>query len=190
MKFAFIASCVFAAASQAMAAINVSSPWGQVTWTAGQTGEIAWTATAPEDTMNCDIQLLNGDYTHSNLVALITATETPIPCSVGKFNIYPLNDFSAGQYWIRIGQSSTNNWYYSGLFTYNGNGTVGPVSTAWTPATSTATAVEAPNASASPSTMEPGAIVAKAVAATSGSSTNKISALFTLTAIAVASMTI
>jgi hypothetical protein len=41
--------------------------------------------------------------------------------------MYPLNDFAAGQYWIRIGQNSTGNWYYSGLFTFSGNGTSKPI---------------------------------------------------------------
>jgi hypothetical protein len=38
-----------------------------------------------------------------------------------------LNDFAAGKYSIRIGQASTGNWYYSGLFTFNGTGSSKPI---------------------------------------------------------------
>lgn len=38
-----------------------------------------------------------------------------------------MNDFAAGKYSIRIGQASTGNWYYSGLFTFNGTGSSKPV---------------------------------------------------------------
>lgn len=41
--------------------------------------------------------------------------------------MYPLNDFASGQYWIRIGQASTNTWAYSGAFSFVGNGTASPV---------------------------------------------------------------
>ncbi|RCI06742.1 hypothetical protein CU098_013483 [Rhizopus stolonifer] len=180
MKTTLIAAGIVAAASQAMAAISVANPWGQVTWTSGGSGEITWTATAPEDTLNCDIQLLNGDYTNSNLVAQITGADTPIACSTGKFSIYPLNDFASGQYWIRIGQNSTSNWYYSGLFTFNGNGTVGPISTAWT-ASASATAA---TASVTPASVA----VKKAIAATSDASGLKASAALVLGAVAATAM--
>ena len=40
--------------------------------------------------------------------------------------IHPLNDFKSGDYWIRIGQSDKNNWAYSGVFKFKGNGTANP----------------------------------------------------------------
>lgn len=41
--------------------------------------------------------------------------------------MYPLNDFAAGSYWIRIGQASSGNWAYSSPFQFNGTGAAKPV---------------------------------------------------------------
>ncbi|KAG0741427.1 hypothetical protein G6F62_002823 [Rhizopus arrhizus] len=175
-----IAAGLLAAASQALAAITVVNPWGSSTWTAGGHGEISWNATSPDDTLNCDIQLLNGDNTHANLVAQITNPDTPIACSAGKYDMYPLNDFAAGQYWIRIGQNSTGNWYYSGLFTFSGNGTSKPISLA-----SSATVAPVAAATANPATSSNAAIgVAAASVNDAGSLT--ANAVLTLGAVAAA----
>lgn len=45
--------------------------------------------------------------------------------------MYPLNDFASGQYWLRIGQAANNNWFYSGVFNFNGTGTARPVCKFW-----------------------------------------------------------
>ncbi|CAO3692345.1 unnamed protein product [Rhizopus stolonifer] len=147
MKSSLLISGLVLTASQALAAITVITPWSTSVWTAGGTGEITWNVTAPESTLNCDIQLLNGDTANQNLVAQITSTSTPIACSAGKYGIYPINDFASGQYSIRIGQSATNNWYYSGLFTFNGTGTSKPISVV-----SSATAISGTAAAAAAAT--------------------------------------
>ncbi|RCH80849.1 hypothetical protein CU097_000315, partial [Rhizopus azygosporus] len=96
MKSAFLtAAAVVAAASQAAASITVVTPWASSTWSAGGHGEISWNATAPENALNCDIQLMNGEAKNANLVAQITNPATPIACSAGKYDMYPLNDFAS-----------------------------------------------------------------------------------------------
>jgi hypothetical protein len=35
-----------------------------------------------------------------------------------------LNDFKSGKYWVRIGQADKNAWTYSGVFDFEGKGTV------------------------------------------------------------------
>ncbi|KAG1563421.1 hypothetical protein G6F49_000050 [Rhizopus delemar] len=144
MKTSFFAAAgLVSAASQALASITVVSPWGTSVWSAGGHGEITWNATTPESTLNCDIQLMNGEAKNANLVAQVTDPSTPIACSAGKYDIHPLNDFAAGKYSIRIGQASTGNWYYSGLFTFNGTGSSKPISVVSTATSLSGTAAAA-----------------------------------------------
>lgn len=133
MKFSLLSAAgILAAVSQA-SAVTIVTPWANSVWTAGGHGDITWNATAADAGLKCDIYLLNGDYKNSNIVAQVTNPATPVDCSVGKFDIYPLNDFAAGNYWIRIGQSATGNWAYSGVFKFEGKGTSSPVSVVGTP---------------------------------------------------------
>ncbi|KAI9482870.1 MAG: hypothetical protein EXX96DRAFT_605969 [Benjaminiella poitrasii] len=126
MKFVLLAG-VISALSQ-VSAVTIVTPWAQSVWTAGGHGEITWNASATDATLKCDIYMLNGDFKNSNIVAQITDPATPVDCSAGKYDMYPLNDFASGQYWIRIGQASTGNWAYSSAFQFNGNGTSKPQS--------------------------------------------------------------
>ncbi|CAO3650505.1 unnamed protein product [Mucor hiemalis] len=133
MKFSLLSAAgIIAAVSQA-SAVTIVTPWANSVWTAGAHGDITWNTTAADATLKCDIYLLNGDYKNSNIVAQVTNPATPVDCSVGKFDIYPLGDFASGNYWIRIGQSSTGAWAYSGVFKFQGNGTSSPVSVVGTP---------------------------------------------------------
>ncbi|KAI8377426.1 uncharacterized protein BYT42DRAFT_344067 [Radiomyces spectabilis] len=128
MKSVFVSAlAMLAAASQAYAAITVVTPWADSLWTAGGHGNITWTTTAAEANLKCEIQMLNGNNTNANLVAYVTTPGTPVDCSVKQYDIHPLNDFAKGKYWIRIGQSSTNTWAYSGVFNFEGKGTANPL---------------------------------------------------------------
>ncbi|KAF7728770.1 hypothetical protein EC973_005608 [Apophysomyces ossiformis] len=118
---------------------TVVTPWKDNTWTAGGHGNITWTADAAEAGKKCEIQLMNGEAKNANLVAFVTDPKAPIDCAVKQFDIYPLNDFAKGQYWIRIGDSATNNWAYSGVFNFVGNGTANPLKLASTSGVATAT---------------------------------------------------
>ncbi|KAG0750117.1 hypothetical protein G6F57_000388 [Rhizopus arrhizus] len=172
MKTSFFAAAgLVSAASQALASITVVSPWGTSVWSAGGHGEITWNATTPESTMNCDIQLMNGEAKNANLVAQVTDPSTPIACSAGKYDIHPLNDFAAGKYSIRIGQASTGNWYYSGLFTFNGTGSSKPVSVVSTATSLSGTAAAAAAAATgNPAASGNAAAIGKAAASGSAAS--------------------
>lgn len=77
----------------------------------------------------------------------MTNPQSPVKCGVNEFEvrkscrpkkevglnskltlpiwqIAPLNDFKSGKYWVRIGQADTNTWTYSGVFDFEGKGTV------------------------------------------------------------------
>ncbi|KAI8647937.1 hypothetical protein BD408DRAFT_449028 [Parasitella parasitica] len=116
----------------------------------GGHGLISWNTTAADAGLKCDIYMLNGEFTNSNIVAQITDPSTPVDCSIGSYDMYPLNDFSSGSYWIRIGQASTSTWAYSSPFQFNGTGSARPVSIvsgASTAAVPTGTAAAAASAS-------------------------------------------
>ncbi|EIE78183.1 hypothetical protein G6F46_000065 [Rhizopus delemar] len=172
MKTSFFAAAgLVSAASQALASITVVSPWGTSVWSAGGHGEITWNATTPESTLNCDIQLMNGEAKNANLVAQVTDPSTPIACSAGKYDIHPLNDFAAGKYSIRIGQASTGNWYYSGLFTFNGTGSSKPISVVSTATSLSGTAAAAAAAATgNPAASGNAAAIGKAAASGSAAS--------------------
>ncbi|KAG1149046.1 hypothetical protein G6F37_001543 [Rhizopus arrhizus] len=171
MKTSFFAAAgLVSAASQALASITVVSPWGTSVWSAGGHGEITWNATTPESTLNCDIQLMNGEAKNANLVAQVTDPSTPIACSAGKYDIHPLNDFAAGKYSIRIGQASTGNWYYSGLFTFNGTGSSKPISVVSTATSLSGTAAAAAAATGNPAASGNAAAIGKAAASGSAAS--------------------
>ncbi|CAO3628107.1 unnamed protein product [Cunninghamella blakesleeana] len=138
MKFTAITGAL-ALASVAQA-VTVITPWANTTWTAGQNGLITWKADPSDAGLKCDIQLMNGDAKNANLVAYVTAAATPVDCSLGSYEIKPLNDFKAGQYSIRIGQKDKNQWAYSGLFNFVGKGSVGALQTAGQPAGGNGTA--------------------------------------------------
>ncbi|KAI7903877.1 uncharacterized protein BX663DRAFT_505542 [Cokeromyces recurvatus] len=131
MKFTLLAGAI-SVISQVSAVIIVN-PWADTTWVSGGQGEITWKITTADAGLKCEIYMLNGDYKNSNLVAQVTNPATPVDCSVGKYAIYPLNDFASGKYWIRIGQRSTGNWAYSAPFDFKGNGTAKPESIVVTP---------------------------------------------------------
>ncbi|KAI8990122.1 hypothetical protein BDB01DRAFT_780103 [Pilobolus umbonatus] len=126
MKFTLLSAAGLLTATQ-VAAVTIVTPWAQTVWTAGGKGDITWNATAADAGLKCDIQMMNGEYKNSNMVAQVSNPETPLDCSVGKFQIYPLNDFAAGDYWIRIGQAP-DSWAYSGVFKFDGKGTSKPFS--------------------------------------------------------------
>ncbi|CEP10549.1 hypothetical protein [Parasitella parasitica] len=130
MKFSVLSAAgLFAAINQAMA-VTIVTPWANTVWSAGGHGLISWNTTSADAGLKCDIYMLNGEYTNSNIVAQITDPSTPVDCSVGSYDMYPLNDFSSGSYWIRIGQASTGSWAYSSPFQFNGTGGARPVSIA------------------------------------------------------------
>ncbi|KAI8076327.1 uncharacterized protein BX664DRAFT_270956, partial [Halteromyces radiatus] len=127
MKFTVIATTTLAVASVAQAAITIVTPWADTTWNAGAHGAITWKTSGTDATQKCEIQLLNGNSSNANLVAYITDPKLPTDCSVGSFDIYPLNDFASGKYSIRIGQSASSTWAYSGVFNFVGNGSAKPL---------------------------------------------------------------
>ncbi|KAL0081411.1 hypothetical protein J3Q64DRAFT_1754923 [Phycomyces blakesleeanus] len=128
MKSVFFSTlAVLAAVVNTASAATFITPWANSTWTAGGHGNITWTASADEAALNCEIQMLNGEVGNANLVAYVTNPASPIACSAGKFDIYPLNDFASGKYSLRIGQSATGNWGYSGVFNFVGGGTIAPL---------------------------------------------------------------
>ncbi|KAI8329137.1 hypothetical protein BC941DRAFT_363039, partial [Chlamydoabsidia padenii] len=105
----------------------IVTPWADTTWNSGGHGNITWKATGADLTQKCEIQLLNGNSTNANLVAYVTDPKLPADCSSGSFDIYPLNDFAAGKYSIRIGQSASSTWAYSGVFNFVGKGAAKPL---------------------------------------------------------------
>ncbi|KAI8145165.1 hypothetical protein BJV82DRAFT_605138 [Fennellomyces sp. T-0311] len=128
MKSLFLSALALAAsASTAAATITVITPWADTTWTSGGRGNITWNTDAADNSKDCHIQMMNGNATNSNMVAYVTAPETPVKCSVKSYEIYPLNDFASGDYWIRVGQTDdAKSWGYSGVFKFKGNGTARP----------------------------------------------------------------
>ncbi|KAI9310643.1 hypothetical protein BX666DRAFT_1869300, partial [Dichotomocladium elegans] len=108
---------------------KIVTPWANTTWVSGGLGSITWTSAA-NDTGNCEIQLMNGNASNANMVAYVTSPGEPVNCTANAYNIYPLNDFASGQYWVRIGERISNAWVYSGVFTFQGNGTAKPLQTA------------------------------------------------------------
>ncbi|RUS21439.1 hypothetical protein BC937DRAFT_92691, partial [Endogone sp. FLAS-F59071] len=139
----------------------------------GGAGLITWNSTSGggADFTTCSIDLLNGDPKAANLVAHITST--PILVSLGQFQITPIQDFASGNnYWIRIG--NTGEWFYSGTFTFQGKGTIPPLSAASSGATAAAPTgvgiTPVPYSSAIPAT------ASKEVAAASSSLQASISA--------------
>ncbi|KAI9300486.1 hypothetical protein BJ944DRAFT_272968, partial [Cunninghamella echinulata] len=115
----------------------IITPWANSTWVSGQHGLITWKSDANEAKLKCDIQLMNGNAANANMVAYVTAPATPVDCSANSYDIYPLNDFAAGKYSIRIGQIATNTWAYSGLFEFQGKGNAKPFQLASSGAAST-----------------------------------------------------
>ncbi|GAN02080.1 hypothetical protein MAM1_0016c01520 [Mucor ambiguus] len=128
MKFSLLTAAGVLAAINQATAVTIVTPWASTVWSAGGHGLITWNATAADASLKCDIYLLNGEFTNSNIVAQITDPATPVDCSVGSYDMYPLNDFASGSYWVRIGQASTGNWAYSSPFKFNGTGAARPVS--------------------------------------------------------------
>ncbi|GAB5589392.1 hypothetical protein Unana1_04292 [Umbelopsis nana] len=154
MKFSLTAALALACASAASATtITVVTPWSSTVWVSGGHGSITWNVTSAGATSltECSIDMLDGASTNANVVAHVTSA--PIACTAGAFDIYPLGDFAAGQYWLRIGADP--NWFYSGKFQFQGKGTVGAVSAAWNASASavipTASVSLASGASALPS---------------------------------------
>ncbi|CAO3645886.1 unnamed protein product [Cunninghamella echinulata] len=128
MKFTAVASALtLASVAQA---VTVITPWANSTWVSGGDGVITWKSDANEAKLKCDIQLMNGNAANANMVAFVTAPETPVACSDNSYKISPINDFASGKYSIRVGQISTNTWAYSGLFEFQGKGTAQPKQTA------------------------------------------------------------
>ncbi|KAG2225470.1 hypothetical protein INT45_010297 [Circinella minor] len=140
MKSIFLSTlAIIASATYAAAEIKVITPWANTVWTSGGTGNITWTADSADASKDCHIQMMNGNATNSNMVAYVTAPDTPIKCSAEKYEIRPLNDFKAGDYWIRIGQTDdTKSWGYSGVFKFKGEGTAKPFHLASNPAAAAA----------------------------------------------------
>ncbi|CAO0803506.1 unnamed protein product [Mucor circinelloides] len=128
MKFSLLTAAGVLAAINQATAVTIVTPWASTVWSAGGHGLITWNTTAADANLKCDIYMLNGEFTNSNIVAQITNPATPVDCSVGSYDMYPLNDFASGSYWIRIGQASTGNWAYSSPFKFNGTGAAKPVS--------------------------------------------------------------
>ncbi|KAI9258834.1 hypothetical protein BDA99DRAFT_514296 [Phascolomyces articulosus] len=153
MKSIFLSAiALIASASYAAAEIKVVSPWGSTVWNAGGTGDITWTTEKADASKNCHIQMMNGNITNSNMVAYVTAPDTPVKCSMEKYQIKPLNDFEAGKYWIRIGQTDdAASWAYSGVFQFKGNGTAKPFHLASNPAAAAAAATSGGSSSGKPS---------------------------------------
>ncbi|KAI9305621.1 hypothetical protein BJ944DRAFT_230228 [Cunninghamella echinulata] len=116
------------AATLANAAIVIQEPWAKSSiWKSGQTATITWTFDPTDADKLCDIQMLGGEVKDANIVAHVTSPSKPVSCGAGRYEITPLNDFNKGQYWLRIGQESTNTWYYSGGFDFDGKGSVTPL---------------------------------------------------------------
>ncbi|KAI7896844.1 uncharacterized protein EV154DRAFT_490984 [Mucor mucedo] len=147
MKFTILSAAGILAAISQASAVTIVTPWASSPdWVSGGHGNITWTTTAADAGLKCDIYMLNGNVQNSNIVAQVTDPATPVDCSAGKFDIYPLGDFATGQYSIRIGQAATSTWVYSALFNFKGNGTSSPISVVASPsavANGTAAAVPA-----------------------------------------------
>ncbi|KAK4509271.1 uncharacterized protein ATC70_007621 [Mucor velutinosus] len=144
MKFSTVAVAALATAVASVSAnFTISEPWGETTWTAGGTGVVAWSASTDLLQSLCEIHLLTGNASDATFVTNFTANGNLVPCNYTKANLHPLPDYASGQYFIRIGPNGvvTDQYAYSGLFNFVGNGTVLPDGE--TPA-STSTAAAAP----------------------------------------------
>ncbi|KAJ8652760.1 hypothetical protein O0I10_011565 [Lichtheimia ornata] len=119
--------CTAALLSAVSAKITIVTPWAETTWTAGGHGNITWTSEKSDASQECQIQLMNGNASNANMVAFITSPASPVKCSDNRFDIYPLNDFESGKYWVRIGQRESDTWAYSGVFNFKGNGSATPL---------------------------------------------------------------
>ncbi|ORZ05449.1 hypothetical protein BCR42DRAFT_428321 [Absidia repens] len=196
MKFAAITTTTLAAASVAQAAITIVTPWADTTWNSGAHGNITWKAAGTDANQKCEIQLLNGNSSNANLVAYVTDPKLPVDCTSGSFDIYPLNDFAAGKYSIRIGQSASSTWAYSGVFNFVGKGAAKPlqVASGAAPASSGASAAASSGAAANGTSSSSASATGKtnstsaSAANASSSSTNGASsdATFSMAAVAAA----
>ncbi|KAI7887417.1 hypothetical protein K492DRAFT_202586 [Lichtheimia hyalospora FSU 10163] len=119
--------CAATLLSAVSAKITIVTPWAETTWTAGGHGNITWTSEKSDASQECQIQLMNGNASNANMVAFITSPASPVKCSDNRFDIYPLNDFESGKYWVRIGQRESDTWAYSGVFEFKGNGSATPL---------------------------------------------------------------
>ncbi|KAI8145048.1 hypothetical protein BJV82DRAFT_604697 [Fennellomyces sp. T-0311] len=123
MKSITVASiAVLGFVSNAAANLAVLTPWNGVTWMSGGTADVTWSADVNDASAECHIQLMNGDTNNGQVVAYITNPQVPVPCSDRRYDITPLNDFSPGEYWVRVG--SGDKWAYSSKFKFQGNGSV------------------------------------------------------------------
>ncbi|KAJ8656215.1 hypothetical protein O0I10_008009 [Lichtheimia ornata] len=161
-SFLLSAATLAAIATNAAATITVIAPWGSDVWNAGGQGNITWKHESADANLDCEIQMMNGNSSNSNMVAYITDPKSPVKCSADAFNIYPLNDFGSGDYWIRIGQSDKNNWAYSGVFKFKGNGTAKPYHLASNGASVAAAAATSGSAAASGKSASSSASASKA----------------------------
>ncbi|KAI8339896.1 hypothetical protein BC941DRAFT_511293 [Chlamydoabsidia padenii] len=126
MKSSFITlTAVASFVGYANAAMMFKDPWAQTKpWKSGEKALLKWTSDKADADKMCDIQMLNGDKLNSNIVATVTNPKSPVKCGVNEYEISPLNDFKSGKYWVRIGQADTDTWTYSGVFDFEGKGTV------------------------------------------------------------------
>ncbi|KAI9276989.1 hypothetical protein BDA99DRAFT_554926 [Phascolomyces articulosus] len=123
MKSLAIASiAVLGLVSNAAATINILTPWQDVAWKSGGHADVTWNADGNDANQLCHIQLMNGSTDDGQIVAYVTNPEAPVPCSDTRYDIAPLNDFSSGDYWIRIG--TDGRWVYSSKFHFDGKGTI------------------------------------------------------------------
>ncbi|KAI9313285.1 hypothetical protein BX666DRAFT_764571 [Dichotomocladium elegans] len=123
MKSLAISSIIALAVSSAAGSIAVIEPWSDSTWKSGGEGLIQWTSDPKEyENVMCNIQLMNGNPSNGQIVAHITEPQAPIPCTANELKVGPLNDFTPGDYWIRVGQGEK--WTYSHIFKFEGKGTV------------------------------------------------------------------
>ncbi|KAL7314492.1 hypothetical protein PS15m_006056 [Mucor circinelloides] len=129
MKFSTAAVAALATAvASASANFTIFEPWGETTWTAGETGVVTWSASTDLSQSLCEIHLLTGNATDATFVTNFTSNGNLVPCNYTKANLHPLPDYASGQYFIRIGPNGvvTSEYAYSGYFNYVGNGTVLP----------------------------------------------------------------
>ncbi|GAN01558.1 hypothetical protein MAM1_0009c00991 [Mucor ambiguus] len=129
MKFSTAAVAALTTAVASVSAnFTIYEPWGETTWTAGETGVVTWSASADLFQSRCEIHLLTGNATDATFVTNFTANGNLVPCNYTKANLHPLPDYASGQYFIRIGPNGavTDQYAYSGLFNFVGNGTVLP----------------------------------------------------------------
>ncbi|KAI7850071.1 hypothetical protein BDC45DRAFT_519327 [Circinella umbellata] len=123
MKSITIASLtILGFVSNAAASISVLTPWKDISWKSGGHADVTWSVDGEDYKKFCHIQLMNGSTDNGQLVAYVTNPEAPVPCTDERYDISPLNDFSSGDYWIRIGNNEK--WFYSSMFHFDGKGTI------------------------------------------------------------------